>query len=334
MKIEQVTPGSALASALTPLRDAVTAADAPWTDAMTEHEFNALLAHGWDGEPPRAFAGLIDGEPVVLGELWMSDYDNLEHAWLAVETHPEHRRRGYGTAMLAFLEGSARAKNRPKVGIGGMESTATAGFAGRFGYRWGSQGIVRRQDLAQVPDGWQAELDRALAEHAAEYELLQMSGPLPEELMEPMRAVWADINDAPTDDLDIEDEVFTPERIRGYEHAQAAAGRTMHRVIARHRRTGELAGHTIVAVEGERTHRGHQHDTTVAKAHRGHRLGLVLKATMMQRLLREEPQLRTIDTWNAESNYHMIAVNEMLGYRAMGCSIEYQRSLSQTAMNS
>ena len=39
----------------------------------------------------------------------------------------------------------------------------------------------------------------------------------------------AAINDAPTDDLDIEDEVFTPQRIRDYEHAQAARGYRLYR---------------------------------------------------------------------------------------------------------
>lgn len=33
-----------------------------------------------------------------------------------------------------------------------------------------------------------------------------------------------------------------------------------------------------------------------------------------------------IDTWNAESNAHMIGVDELLGYRVMGREIVYQRS--------
>ena len=99
-----------------------------------------------------------------------------------------------------------------------------------------------------------------------------------------MVRLWGDINDAPTDDLDIEDEVFSADRLRGYEAAQIAAGMRLHHVVARHRETGELGGHTVVVVEEERPHRAHQHDTTVARAHRGHRLGLVLKGSMMELL--------------------------------------------------
>ena len=40
-----------------------------------------------------------------------------------------------------------------------------------------------------------------------------------------------------------------------------------------------------------------------------------------------EPQVVSIDTWNAESNDHMIRVNERLGYRAMGRELAFQRRL-------
>jgi RimJ/RimL family protein N-acetyltransferase len=80
-------------------------------------------------------------------------------------------------------------------------------------------------------------------------------------------------------------------------------------------------------VDTESPSHGHQHDTSVVRGHRGHRLGLLLKADMMRWLADAEPQLETIDTWNAESNAHMIAVNERLGYRALGRTLQYQRSL-------
>ena len=49
----------------------------------------------------------------------------------------------------------------------------------------------------------------------------------------------------------------------------------------------------------------------------------------MMRWLREvEPDLRTITTNNAASNAHMIAVNERLGYRVLGRSMEFQRDLA------
>jgi hypothetical protein len=83
----------------------------------------------------------------------------------------------------------------------------------------------------------------------------------------------------------------------------------------------------VVTVDTERPQIGAQEDTTVVRDHRGHRLGLLLKADLCRWLLAVEPQLRTLDTWNAESNDHMVGVNERLGYRAVGRALEFQRRL-------
>jgi hypothetical protein len=39
---------------------------------------------------------------------------------------------------------------------------------------------------------------------------------------------------------------------------------------------------------------------------------------MLDLLARQEPQVKHILTGNAETNAHMIAINEMLGYRVVG----------------
>jgi hypothetical protein len=49
----------------------------------------------------------------------------------------------------------------------------------------------------------------------------------------------------------------------------------------------------------------------------------------MMRWLREaEPALQTVYTYNAQSNDHMIAVNERLGYRVMDRSLQFQRDVA------
>ena len=45
---------------------------------------------------------------------------------------------------------------------------------------------------------------------------------------------------------------------------------------------------------------------------------------MMRWLGEVEPQLETVDTFNAESNDHMVGVNERLGYRVMGRELQFQ----------
>ena len=157
--------------------------------------------------------------------------------------------------------------------------------------------------------------------------MIRRTGAHPEEDLEAVAAMVSAINDAPTDDLDIEDEVFTADRVRAYQAAQDGRGKTLRRVLVRHRGTAELAGHSVVAVDRERPGLAEQHDTSVVAAHRGHRLGLLLKTEMNLWLREVEPQLESVDTWNAESNDHMISVNEQLGYRVMGRELQFQRSL-------
>lgn len=58
--------------------------------------------------------------------------------------------------------------------------------------------------------------------------------------------------------------------------------------------------------------------------HRGRGLGLLLKAHN-HRLVREgSPGTRWINTWNAESNPWMVAVNEALGFVPMEYWTEWQ----------
>ncbi len=40
----------------------------------------------------------------------------------------------------------------------------------------------------------------------------------------------------------------------------------------------------------------------------------------------QEPALTQIDTWNAESNNHMIAINEQLNYRIIARALEFQKT--------
>jgi RimJ/RimL family protein N-acetyltransferase len=62
----------------------------------------------------------------------------------------------------------------------------------------------------------------------------------------------------------------------------------------------------------------HQMLTGVTSKHRGHRLGLLVKVAMVEWLRAAEPAVERIQTWNAESNRYMIAVNEALGYTILG----------------
>lgn len=307
--------------------NAVSAVDAPWEHPELPSHYEAMLRLGWDGEPPSPYLLRLDGSPVGLGSVSLTERDNTHLAWVSVVIHPDHRRNGYGSALVQRMFEEARGAGRTSVAMDGWESEAASAFAARFGLEKRSQAVMRRQHLDEVDTARVQRLYDEAATAAGGYELLRIVGRTPPELVEEMVELAAAINDAPTDDLDIEDDVMSVERHVAYEDAVEARGNRIYRLVARHRGTSALGGHTVVAVEGERPALAHQHDTAVARAHRGHRLGLLLKAGMVLWLAEAEPRIETVDTWNAESNDHMIAVNEALGYRVMARELQFQRSL-------
>jgi GNAT superfamily N-acetyltransferase len=327
----QITPfgpdDAAEVEAWAELMDAVRSEASPWERRVTAKLAAAQFRHGWDGEPSTPYLARAGAEVVGGGTIGTSERDNLHLAWLGVKVHPRHRRRGVGSAILGVLLDEARRRGRSSVGIDGWESDAADAFAKRHGFERKLASINRRQVLADLD--W-TELDRQYDEalpRASDYALERWTGPTPEDRLEELATMASAINDAPRDDLDMEDEVFTAERMRAYETAVAGHDERLYRVVARHVPSGSLAAQTVVAVSADEPTWGDQHDTTVVRAHRGHRLGLLLKAEMMRWIREAEPQVETIDTWNAESNDHMIGVNEILGYRIMGREYAYQRDL-------
>jgi GNAT superfamily N-acetyltransferase len=301
--------------------------DSPWVRPSTLKSEEGRFRYGWDGEVEAPYVGLVDGTPVAVGRVATTDYDNLHLAWLGVQVHPEHRRRGHGTAMLEALVEETRARGRTSIGLDGWDAESTKEFAARHGFEPKSAAIQRRQYPAELDWPEIERLHKEAAQAAAAYELVRREGRTPDDELEELAVMASAINDAPTDDLDIEDEVFSAGRMRAYESSQLAKGGRMFRTFARHRDTGELAGHTVVVVDGERPQYAEQHDTSVVAAHRGHRLGLLLKTDLNLWLRDVQPQIAEISTWNAESNDFMIAVNEAIGYRVMGRELEFQKSL-------
>jgi hypothetical protein len=149
-----------------------------------------------------------------------------------------------------------------------------------------------------------------------------------EDLLDAVATAASSINDAPMDDLDYESEVWDGERYRHYERWRRDRDERWHSVVARHRASGALVGLTEVACPAGEGWLAYQGNTSVDAAHRGHRLGLILKLEMLAALPTLEPQVRVIDTWNAGSNAHMIAINEALGFTVLDHEGEWQRPVS------
>lgn len=290
--------------------------------------FLANVRYGWDGDPTHlALATNGAGRPVGVVQLQAPQRDNLHLAELWVTVDPALRRRGIGRRLFALGLDRARAMGRTVVMSAANEMSPGARFLTEMGLASVYYDVMRRLDVVDVD--WE-RLERLAAEaagHARDYELVRMPFPVPDDLVDEVARAANAINDAPTGDADWTPPPIDTGRIRSYEHAQRVAGRRLYRVTARHRGSGELVGETVAVVPADQPWWVHQHDTSVARAHRGHRLGLLLKIEMLRWLREAEPQAQWMDTSNAADNSYMIAVNEKLGYRVVARINQYQRRL-------
>jgi GNAT superfamily N-acetyltransferase len=308
--------------------EAARAVDSPHERTILARGLLARIQHGWDGDPP--LVGVArDGTARVVGvlEVTLPTRDNTHLGWVEVTVDPAVRRQGLGRALFEAGEELVRERGRTVVMTEAFDLPHAHAFAKELGLDAGMDEVERRQDLLAVDRAW---LDRELAAAeaaASDYELVRLPADVPDQLMPAVVEMLSAINDAPNEDLEIEDEVFSAERFRAFHACQAAAGRRIYQLAARHRTSGVLAGHTVVGVESDQPHYGSQFDTSVLRDHRGHRLGLLLKLSMLRWLAEDEPQLRVLDTWNAASNAHMIDVNEKLGYRVVATATGFQRHL-------
>ena len=304
----------------------------PWMLEEMRAEFRADNP----GERALAWSGLDDGRVVSVGSLFLPLKDNLTTAYVEVNTLPSRRRQGHGTRMLAHLTAVARQHGRrvlmaeaayPYDGPVDGAGHPNVSFLTRHGFRFGLGDVQRVLDLPVDPALLEALAEEAAPFHA-DYRIRQFSGPVPEDIIESYgRLVGSLITEAPTGELDLEPEVFDPDRIRGDEALLEESGRTKYTTVAI-ARDGTVAAYSQMVVPKYDPGRVYQWGTLALPAHRGHRLGLATKARNLLWLQQERPDLRRLSTYNAEVNTHMIGVNDRLGFRPVERLGEFQKDLA------
>ncbi len=299
--------------------------DDPDGSLLTYRPFRGWLTVGWHGEPREAWlitGGGDDGTAAGAVAGWyrleLPDLENRDRANLDLVVRPRDRRRGLGLALLRHAVGRAAVHGRTVLSGGAWQGTAGDAFARLVGAKPGLAGIRRTQFLGKLPVGELARLRGPAEQAAAGYSLLSWTGPVPDDLLDQIAGLFEAMEDAPHDPGVVKRE-WDAQRVRERVNALFPEyGNRQYSVAARHDATGEMAALSQVAVDPAVPDWGFQMITVVTREHRGHRLGLLVKIAMLELLAAEEPRLEQIETFNAESNPHMIAVNEALGYTVVG----------------
>ncbi|MFJ8893431.1 GNAT family N-acetyltransferase [Leifsonia sp. NPDC102414] len=295
------------------------------------------------------FAAVLDG--AIVGRV-VVDFPLEEDAitaTLLVDVAPAIRGRGIGAALLAKGEELAADGGRTALSAytehpvgslpdGGDVVRAAAGpsglpadapevrFALSHGYRLGQ--IERSSQLTlPLPS---ATADALLADavaHSGAYRTISWWRRTPDEFAEAFAALKERMTtDVPQAGIALDDEAWTPERVRQHEDELSGRGEPLLVTVAQHIQSGELAAYTEIAVPDDGD-KAEQYDTLVAAAHRGRRLGTLVKLENLRRLGGLAPRIHRLLTWNADENTPMLAVNDAFGFRPHALTGNWQKTL-------
>jgi GNAT superfamily N-acetyltransferase len=292
--------------------------------------YAGLLRHPGKSTEVVAYLADLDGEPAGSVHIWLPLLDNTGNANIELMVDPAYRRRGVGRALYDLAVEQARARGRVRV-IGDCVATIPGGpvrdeaggaFAEAMGAKRALVDVRRRLDLSTV------DISGLDVPQAPGYSVRYWREHAPEEYLSDIGRLSGRLFlDAPTGDLVLEPWRVDAERIRDDEQNVLARGERQYHAGIQHDATGALVAWTTLAFEPTIPWHAWQYITIVDPEHRGHRLGTWVKVANLRHTRQAEPALRTVDTWNAAANAHMIAINEALGFRALDEWHQWQRDL-------
>jgi GNAT superfamily N-acetyltransferase len=294
------------------------------------------LAMALDATGPDENRPLIarrDGSAVGNANLHMFRRENRQLARLEVRVLLEHRRRGVGTALVEEAARQAGASGRTK--LGGMDETpvrprfvdAAGPFARHLGFSV-VQRMVRRRLTLPLDAARADALRRAPKATPPGYALVSFWDRWPDEDMEDRCEFGRRMaTDVPSGALDLDEEEWDEPRVRALEASLAAQNRAKVITAARHLTSGRLVAFTEIAVPLGAPESVWQHDTLVIREHRGYGLGFAVKVANLWALGERHPEVRAVNTWNDETNAHMIAVNDEIGFAVVSHSNYWHKYL-------
>ncbi|MQA88210.1 MAG: GNAT family N-acetyltransferase [Streptosporangiales bacterium] len=328
MLIERVDPRADDVRQFFDVYAAAQKVDDPHGPPTSYTDFRGRLIWGDTGDPMQTWLGWSDDRSRLLGgyTLMLPKYDNPHLGWVEPVVHPEERRRGHGRTLADHARAQVRESGRRLLAAGAVEGSPGLAFCDALGAERASIEHRNVLDLADVDEAHIAGLLAEAREAAGGYSVLSWIGEVPKEHLDGVAPLLTAISDAPVDQLEWQGEAWSPERVRAVEKSLTDTRARRYTIVARHDASGVLAGLTQLYVSEEHYGWAGQGHTAVLPEHRGHRLGLLMKAAMLPWLREQEPDVRRVVTTNAESNSYMLRVNHLLGYRLLdrwfSCQLE------------
>ena len=283
---------------------------------VSQNEWRAMFA-------ARDTAGSLVGMGFVGRHL--DEPENAHIRWCEIGVHPDHRRQGIGRALFGALVNACDGDDLTFMGQTSDRVPGGGAFCNALGAEAGLAMKTNQLDLTKLD---RAALHRWAAGAPAGYRLELVAGPLPEALMPAFLESANGMNDAPKGTMRFADEQVTAEQIREREAWSRKAGIERRLIVAVHDATGAGAGFTGLGYDPRVPHVVQQGGTAVTNGHRGHGIGLWMKAAMLEHVLTEWPAARHIRTGNANTNAQMLGINTQLGFQHAWSTIMWQLPLA------
>ena len=305
-----------------------------------------MLPHYLDEHEPKRVLLARSGDAIVGRAVLETQLDDAGVGWVDLQVLPEMQGRGIGRALGDEIEWLARDARLTRLityavsrDAPGERLPAPTGFgsvpAGNREVRfllargWTLEQVERGSRFALPADPEALAALRASAElHARDYRVLTWVGATPPDLLGDLAELQTRMStDAPSAGLDEPLDVWTAERFANKEALLLDAPQQLLTAAARHEPSGRLGGFTWLSVPDDTSRAVGQWDTIVLREHRGHRLGMLLKVANLQLLGETAPGHPSVLTWNAEENRPMLAVNEAVGFVAIGYEGAWRKTL-------
>lgn len=308
--------------------------------------------YGYRGVPARGPGGIKAGSLLGIATLEVGREDNTHLGEIAdLLVTKGSRRRGIGTALLGASENLVRRLGGTTLALWAMSTAVTdqdhdividpsgqvrlrtddpaVRFALSHGYSFAQAERHNVQPLPVPAEVLIPALDASRAT-AAGYQIVSWCGATPAQDLDSMARLYEAMStDVPAGEVDYRREIYDADRVRVAEEQMLRSGE-LFTTAARHVTSGTLVAFTQLQAPHNRPETVEQMYTGVLDGYRGHGLGLLLKATNCDLICRERPTSRRIHTFNADENDHMLAINTLLGYRAEGICVAWQKKLAES----
>lgn len=300
--------------------------DPPMPVDAIEQRLLAVVPGRWQAYfGAREAGGQLVGYGVVGRSL--NEPENAHLRWTELVVSAGHRRKGVGRALLRALVDAVSDQGDDLVFMTQTTDRVPSGaeFARAIGAQPGLDMKTNQLDLSKVD---RAKIEEWAALAPKGYRLERVDDTVPAHLVAPYIEASNGMNDAPRGDLKVADWKLTEEQIRERESWFKQTGTEWWLLVAVHEASGEGAGFTEVSYDPKISHVIWQQGTAVTDGHRGHKLGMWMKAVMLKRILAERPKALFIRTGNANTNAQMLGINTDLGFKQAWSACLWQISLA------